>query len=219
MKKNGIFYVAISLVAVLGLTSFALAANPLSYTEFNNLRIQYKVAEHNFEDYFYRLGGDIFLKGDKSDGSTVGAFSGPDIYSDVNIYGSLTTGGSDFYATTTRGDHTFTFADLNSYSYWDIHNMTPAANLSFALPATSTMMQILPDVGSTRSWLIHNATTTGSRTLTLTAGAGMQLVAVTANDDIIDPLEWTKLTCMQIYYRGADNKNILCIVDELTDAD
>lgn len=149
-----------------------------------------------------------------------GAVSSGDIYQDVNIRGTLTYGGGSYSATTTAAaTYTLVAKDLQKYAYLDIMNNTPDSDLTFTLPATSTMISLLPEIGSTRQWLIQNATSTGAHTLTLVKGAGMDLVAVTANDDVIDPGEWTRLTCTQIAYRAVNDENIVCIVDELLNAD
>lgn len=148
----------------------------------------------------------------------LGAFSGPDIFSNLNVNGTLTTGGGTGIATSsTVATYTFVQKDLEPYSLIDIMQNTGAA--SWTLPATSTMMNMLKGVGASRTWLLHNATSSTGITLTLVTGAGMDLVAVTANDDVIDPGEYTQLTCTQIPYRDADNENIVCIVDELANAD
>ena len=147
-----------------------------------------------------------------------GAFPGPELYANVNVHGTLTYGGGTAIATSTAvATYTFVQKDLGPYSVIDIMENLAAA--SFTLPATSTMMAILNETGATRTWLFHNATSTTGITMTLVTGAGMDLVAVTANDDVIDPGEWTQLTCSQIPYRTADNENIVCIVDELANAD
>lgn len=146
-----------------------------------------------------------------------GAVSGPDIYGDLNVKGVITSGsGAGIATTTTATTYTFVKKDLEKFSLIDI--MQNTGNSSFTLPATSTMIDLLQGVGASRQWLIHNATTS-TNTMTLIAGAGMDLVAVTANDDVIDAGEYTQLTCTQIPYRAADNENIVCIVDELANAD
>ena len=148
----------------------------------------------------------------------VGAISGPEIFSNINVHGTFTSGDGTAIATsTTVATYTIVEKDLAPYSMIDLMENTGAA--SFTLPATSTMMQLLKGVGASRQWLIHNATSSSGITLTLVAGAGMDLIAVTANDDVIDPGEYTQLTCTQIPYRSADNENVVCIVDELLNAD
>lgn len=149
----------------------------------------------------------------------LGAFPGPEIYANLNVHGTLIKGdGTGLATTTTATAYTFIEKDLQPYSLIDI--MQNVGNASFTLPATSTMFGLLggSGIGSNREWLIHNATTS-TNTLTLVAGAGMDLVAVTANDDVIDAGEYTRLTCSVIPYRTTDNENIVCIVDELINAD
>ena len=150
--------------------------------------------------------------------ATLGALSGPEIFANVNIHGTFTKGdGTAIATTTTTATYTFIQKDLEPYSVIDIMENTGAA--TFTLPATSTMLAMLQGVGSSREWLFHNASSSAGVTMTLVTGAGMDLIAVTANDDVIDPGEYTRLTCTQIPYRNADNENVVCIVDELANAD
>src|SRR3990167_4520375 len=147
-----------------------------------------------------------------------GAFPGPEIFSNINIHGTLTTGGGTSIATTTTATtYTFVQRDLAPYSMIDLTLNT--GNGSFTLPATSTMINIIGELGASRKWLIHNATTTAATTLTLVAGAGMDLVGVTTADDVIDGGEYTQLICTRIPYVTATNENIACIVDELLNVD
>lgn len=147
----------------------------------------------------------------------LGSFPGGDIYADVNIHGTFIQTVEPLATSTTATTYTLVEKDLQSYYYIDLMVNTGAT--TFTMPATSTMYSLLPELGSSREWLIHNATSSSGITLTIAKGAGMDLVAVTANDDVIDPGEWSRLTCTRIYYRSADNENVMCIVDELTNAD
>lgn len=206
MKKrknnNGIFYIVISLVAILGIGSGLYA-----YSVSNNVNVD---GDYNYYEAEGQEDGEINL----------GAFPGPDVYANMNIHGSLVTGSSMGYNTTTRdATHTFTFKDLNNYTYWDILNEEAAdSHLTFTMPATATMMQILPKVGSRRTWLLHNATTT-ENTLTIAEGAGMDIVGIDTNVDAIAANGWAELTCTQIVYRNDTNQNILCEIEEHLDAD
>lgn len=158
----------------------------------------------------------------KIDTSNVGALVGPDIYHALKVHGAFNYGGK-VLATTTAGSianmatMTLTGSLMADYDYFDV--MANVASTTWTLPATSTMVSLLPDIGSTRRWLFHNATSSSAIDFKIIAGTGMDLVSVTANDDIIDPGEWMQLTCTQIYYRTADNENIMCIVDELANSD
>ena len=149
--------------------------------------------------------------------TALGAATGPDIYSYLRVHGPFSYGTGLCATSTTVTTYTVVGGDLADYHMIDLMVNTGAT--TFTLPATSTMLSLLPDPGMSREWIFHNASSSTGITLTLVAGTGMDLVAVTANDDLIDPGEWTRLTCSQIYYRAADNENIMCIVDELTNAD
>lgn len=141
---------------------------------------------------------------------------GYDIYHSLDVHGAFTWGGRASTTAMQITSYTLTGSEMADYGYFD--TMSQTGNLTYTLPATSTMMSILPDIGSTRKWLFHNATSSVI-TMTIAAGTGMDLIAVTANDDIIDAGEWAELTCTQIYYRNADNENIMCIISELANAD
>ncbi len=154
-----------------------------------------------------------------------GAIPGPDVYFPMNIHDTFTYGGK-YLATTTASvmaTTTLSYRDLNDNNYLDVVNMSTnltgrTADFAYLLPATSTMNQLLPDIGSTRSWLFHNATSS-ALTFTIDAPTGIDLVGVTVEDEIIDSGEWMQLTCTRIYYRGVDNENVMCIVDELINVD
>ena len=77
------------------------------------------------------------------------------------------------------------------------------------LPATSTMTTLLPNAGNHREWLIYNASTTAAVAITITAGTGIDLIGVTANDDVIDGNEYSTLNC----HRKA-NTDVVCRLTE-----
>jgi len=155
----------------------------------------------------------------------MGAIAGPDIYYPIRIHSSLTWGGNSLATTTgsITATSTLSFSDMMDYGYFKVENLSTkvtglTAWVGYTLPATSTMMGILPDVGSTRTWLFHNATST-SLSLGFAAGAGMDLVSATAGSDWITVGEWAELTCTQIKYRTADNENIMCSIRKFANED
>ena len=205
MKNNGIFYIVISLLAILSVGTGVYA---YAVSQSLNVAGDYNYYESDSQD--------------EPDEMIVGAFSGPDIYSDINIYGSLTYGSSMTYSTTTRDtSNTFSYNDLYKYQTWEVLNMTEASSLTFTMPATSTMMLLLPKVGSTRTWQIHNSTTTGdgAATITLAAGAGMELVGVDSNADVFAAETWLEMTCTQKTYVDSINENIVCMLEEMIATD
>lgn len=174
--------------------------------------------------------GDVSLNGDVATDS-VGSFgaTGDSNFTNVvtsgyaTVGGALTVGGAADVSGFTQGGGvlststtatagTLTQSDLASYSMieWTLNT----ANGTLTLPATSTLTTLLPDAGDMRTWLIHNATTTAAITATIAAGTGIDLIAVTANDDVIDGTEYAELTC----WRQSDT-DLTCLVSELLHAD
>ena len=142
---------------------------------------------------------------------------GMDIYHAFKVHGAFNWGGNASTTNTVSAAVTISGSDMANYGMFDL--MINVAASTYTLPATSTMISLLPDIGSSRKWLFHNATSTGAMVLTIAKGAGMDLVGVGNAADVIDAGEWAELTCTQIYYRTADNENILCIITELENAD
>lgn len=142
---------------------------------------------------------------------------GYNIYNGITVHGQLTWGDTALATTTTATSDTILGATLLNYGIIDV--MSNTGSLSYTLPATTTMMSLLPDVGLSRKWLFHNATSSASITLTIKAPTGMDLVGVSTAADVLAPGDWAELTCSQIYYRTADNENIMCIVTKLLNAD
>jgi uncharacterized membrane protein YfcA len=149
----------------------------------------------------------------------VKATSGPDNYTPYfffnGLYGKFFSQGGgvlSFTATTTQDARTLTQAELEQNSIINILSTTSPA-LSLTLPATSTLTRLLKTPGDSREWYIDNQHLAATTT-TIVAGAGIDLIAVTANDDVIDGAETSRLTC----YRKA-NTDVMCIVSELLKAD
>lgn len=109
---------------------------------------------------------------------------------------------------------TLTQAQMAAYNYLQITASTTATTTIVTLPATSTLTTLLPVAGDSKSWIIENANAAAGA-VTITAGAGIELIAVTANDDVIDGLEYAQLDC----YRKATGGNVVCVTSELLAAD
>jgi len=136
----------------------------------------------------------------------------------LRVYGHFSYGASLNATTTTATTYTVEGDDLARYHMVDIMQNVGAA--TFTLPATSTMMGMLPAQGLTREWRWHNATSSSAITLTFAAGTGMDMVTASGTDSLaLQPGDWGKMTCSQIYYRSANNENIMCEMERLFDAD
>ena len=86
--------------------------------------------------------------------------------------------------------------------------------ISLLLPATSTWTTLLPDAGDSRAWIVDATGLAAATTTTITAGTGINLMAYTTNDDVIDGAEIAELSC----YREAST-DVTCITTEILAAD
>jgi hypothetical protein len=90
----------------------------------------------------------------------------------------------------------------------------PSANVTLTLPA-STTISFIPNTGDTRVIWLQNASTTAGATITLAAGAGIDLQK---NEDTADlavaGLDWVKMTFIR-----KNNTDIAVMLEEVTEAD
>ncbi len=155
----------------------------------------------------------------------VGAMPSPDVITPLRIHNTFMWGGKTLATTTGTVSATTTLSGSNlaDYNLIDVLNMRttktgPSANFAYKLPGTTTMISLLPDIGMTREWVFHNSTSSAV-TLGIEVPTGIDLVALTSANDYADAGEWMELICTRIYYRDADNENIMCIVSELLNSD
>lgn len=151
------------------------------------------------------------------DNTKLAGFPGPDVYQTMYFHAGVnefTQGGGvlSFTATSTQDARTLTQYEMLHNNVINIVSTTSPA-LTLTLPATSTLTTLLPNAGDMREWFIDNQHLAATTT-TIAAGAGIDLIAVTTNDDVIDGQEVSRLTCI----RKADT-DVYCIVSELLKAD
>lgn len=176
-------------------------------------------AEFSFKDLVAKYTGDalapILAEDIDLDGDEImfSAFPGPDVYADIKIHGSLTTGSgtaSCFATSTTNTSEVFLAKDFDKYPCFLISGEDDGMTLT--MPATSTFNALLPNRGDKREWWINFATTT-TATLTIAEGSGIDLIGPSANDDVIDNGETAKLTCIRYYLTNAVT-DVTCIIEE-----
>lgn len=126
--------------------------------------------------------------------------------------GNLTQGGGCYASTTVAATDTWTAANMLAYNCFEYNGDTAAA-ITITLPATSTMTTLLPSVGDTKEWL-YQGYTAAATTTTWTAGAGMDLIGLTTNDDVIDGNEYAEIKCTRM-----TDTDVTCIVSELLHVD
>lgn len=97
------------------------------------------------------------------------------------------------------GTYTLTEAQLLAYNYLKFSaGGAGQAVIALTLPATSTMISLLPNAGDCRDWFYDAASLAAGTTTTITAGTGHDVIAYTTNDDVIDGGEFAQLTmCRQ----------------------
>jgi hypothetical protein len=84
------------------------------------------------------------------------------------------TQGGGITATTTAGAAaTLVATDMDTENVIEVNNGTPSATIT--LPATSTLSNIAPNAGDTRTIWIRNASPTAATSTTLAVGTGMTL--------------------------------------------
>lgn len=148
---------------------------------------------------------------------SLGAFPGNEISSRVTTYGGFSEGGQ-FKIATTASAMTLRDNDLatNKVIYLTAMGSGQPA-LALSLPASTTWPS-LAKPGVAQSWII-DATDVGTAgtTTTITAGAGVDIDGITANDDVINGGVSGMLTCWRLD-ATEENGNIRCSVRELVDA-
>lgn len=146
--------------------------------------------------------------------STVtGTFTGTTITaSGETVLEGLTSGAGALELATSTGTTILTEAQLLADSLLEI-TVNTGTTATIQLPATSTMATLMNGESKHRSWLIHNATSS-TMAMTVTKGDGIDLIAVTTDNDIIDATEYAELEC----WRQVDT-DVTCIISELLHAD
>ena len=128
----------------------------------------------------------------------------------------FTQGGGQCTITDANGGaYVLTQAELSACNY--LYMTASGAGqevIALTLPATSTMTTLLASVGDTREWLIDASDLAAATTTTITKGTGVDMIAVTTAEDVIDGGEYSELRC----WRKSDT-DVACITSELVDAD
>ena len=145
--------------------------------------------------------------------SVTGTFAGTTITaSGETIVEGLTDGSGALALATSTGTTILTETQLLADSLIEI-TVNTGTTATIQLPATSTMATLMSRESKHRTWLFHNATSS-TMAMTFTAGAGIDLIGVTTNDDVIDETEYAKLEC----WRKIDT-DVTCIISELLHVD
>ena len=147
----------------------------------------------------------------------IGALSGPDVVSYLNVQGYFVQGGNRTAIDPVDGTYTLTNSDMQENSLITFVSSTTQAALTLTLPASTTFP--LPQAkGASRTWVIENPFTAAATTTTIAAGTGIDLQEPDGQNVVIGINNYAFVNCI----RGADSgspEDIVCSIDETIPAD
>lgn len=198
-------WLAVLSVAVLGLMVVGGASAPAGGL--------IHVLQEEFPEGITVDGTEVISTAGRWVGTVTGIFNGTTITASGETAVEGFTAGAGALATSTTGTATtLSQADLLADNLFVVTWNTSSG--TYTLPASSTWTTLIPNAGDVREWIFHNATTTAATTMTIAAGTGIDLVAVTTADDVIDGTEYSQMTCVR-----QPDTDVTCIVNELLHAD
>ena len=198
--NNGVFYVVISLVALLAVGSVVMAFVGNANRVIENVEVYQEAPQPTT----YVEDGNL------------GASPGPDIYQRMNFHAGYQSGGIRLATSTTVATYTLAVGDIKEDTvYWDVNvglntTFTTMASSSLAMDAMN-----IPFSGDTREVYVFSATTTDATTLTFAAGTGVDLQM---NEDSADLAINGEDIAKLIFIRKADT-DVMIIMEEWIEAD
>jgi len=193
-NNNGIFYVVISLIAVIAVGSLALAFVGNAQRVIENVEV-YNEAEQQSVDE-----------------GMLGANPGPIKTERQYFYAGYQSGGERYATSTTAATYTLVNAEFNgnkTYIDWNTGIDTTLTTM-----ASTSMDWLGHFAGDERSYWFRSATTTAATTITFAAGTGVDLQHgdATGDDLVIDGNDLAKLT----FIRKADD-DVLLLMTKYTE--
>ena len=140
---------------------------------------------------------------------------------------SFGAGGTTNFDSVTQGTECLTLTDANGGTYTMTDNElaqnscfkfaaggSGQAVIALTLPATSTMLNTIPNKGECREWIYDATALSAATTTTITAGTGHDIIAYTTDDDVIDGNELAEIRmCRQ------SSGNVFTFTTEMLQAD
>jgi hypothetical protein len=149
----------------------------------------------------------------------LGAAAGPE-HTEHQYFKAGHTDVGVFRLATTASAYTLKDSDIRDVSVIHLLPETGTGEkspaLTLTLPATSTWAS-LPANG-VQSWVIDNTFTAAGTTTTITAGAGVDIDGLGANDDVINGGVSGILSCWRYLASDLKNFDVRCLVREHVDA-
>lgn len=147
-------------------------------------------------------------------GSNQPAVGGETRFPNSNVTVEGFTQGAGVQVISTANSYTLSAAEMDDSNLFEIASI-PSTAFTLTLPSTTTLSaaRVIPSPGDFREWIIDNQHLAATTT-TIVAGSGIDLIAVTAADDVIDGQEKARLSCWR-----KNDMTVGCIVSELLAAD
>jgi len=145
--------------------------------------------------------------------ASLGAVSGPDVYSYLNVHGAFSQGGGVTTASPVNASYTLTFDDMDRSNVITFVASSTMPALTVTLPA-STSMPLPPYAGASRTWIIENPFTAAATTTTIAAGTGIDLQEPDGQNVVVGINNYVWVTCFREL-----STNIVCAIDETIPAD
>lgn len=162
------------------------------------------------DDFFNANGGF------KVDGISIIDGSGNVAVDGETVVDGFTQGGGVVTLTDANGGtYTLTQAELLSGNYLSFAaGGAGQAVIALTLPASSTLTTLIPNAGDCREYIYDASALAAATTTTITAGTGIDLIAYTTNDDVIDGAEFAEIR----FCRQADS-DVTVFTTEMLNAD
>lgn len=113
----------------------------------------------------------------------------------LTAVGNLTYGGGAVTLTDANGGtYALTQAELLSGDYFSFAaGGAGQAVIALTFPATSTLTTLIPSAGDCTEYIYDASALAAATTTTITAGTGIDVIAYTTNDDVIDGNEFAEI--------------------------
>ncbi len=124
-------------------------------------------------------------------------------------------GGCESLVDANGGTYTLTASQLDTKNCFQMAAGGSGQDvIALQLPTADQLRLVLPNVGDFREWTYDATALAAATTTTVTAGTGIELIAVTNADDVIDGAEYARLSCWR-----KSSSAVTCITSELLAAD
>ena len=139
------------------------------------------------------------------------AGASPDHYYHNTFKENISIGGQSYATSSTATTYTLTTTEIPSDRSTSLLVWTPNINTTLTTMATSSSLLSGLDVGESFTMYLYNASTTAASTITLGAGAGVDLQEDEGESVIVNGLEIARLTFLRVANKDAATDVVLWV--------